>query len=141
MGATRLTIIVVGLLVGLGSAAVQVLPKPAVVVPDSKPDASSILSGVSAADRRQFLDFYAAMGDIVLRDGASVDPVCKSVFDLRNRHRHALWLAFGATNMVGKYTGLGDRLDAHLLAAIGDTDVALTPDLRKAASKAFSAIK
>lgn len=137
MNRLRLAVIIVGLLVGTG-AAIQLIPV-SVVVPVSKP--SGVLSGVSAEDRQKFRDFYEALADIVVRDGQGVAPVCKSVFDLRGRHRNALWCAFGATNMVGKYAGLGDRLDAYLLSAVGDTDVALTPELRQAAAKAFLEIR
>lgn len=123
--------------VGLGAAAftVNVDGGKAVVQPES------VLSGVSSADARIIRDFYAAMADIVVRDGSAKEPVIKTVLDLRNRHKHALSMAFGGTAMVGKYAGLGERLDQYLLAAVGDVDVPMTPELRQSAAKAFSAIK
>lgn len=127
--------LVIGLL-GLGAHYVGVQKK--VVVPAVNP--AGVLAGVSAADAALIRDFYAAMADIVVRDGEAKPPVCKTVFDLRNRHRNALSLAFVATALVGKYPGLGDRLDQYLLGAVGDKDVALTPELRAAAAKAFRAI-
>ena len=143
MGRLRASVMAVGMLVAFGGAVMSVLPNITVpaVVPDVGPEASTVLAGVAAADRRQFKDFYAAIAEIVVRDGVNPQPEIKSVFDLRNRHRSALVLAFGATSMSGKYKGLGDRLDQYLLLAIGDTDVALTPELRAAASKAFLSIK
>lgn len=114
---------------------VQVDGRPAVVKPER------ILAGVSSADARLILDFYEAMADVVVRDGRSASPVCKTVFDLRNRHAFALAMAFEKTGMEGKYVGLGQRLDRYLLDAVGDVDVPLTPELRASAAKAFAAIK
>lgn len=144
MGWLRVAVIAVGVTVAAGAAgvgALQNLLKPVdkPVVPVVVP--SAILAGVSPADARQLRDFYAAMADIVVRDGSAQAPVVKTVFELRNRHRDALQMAFVNTSMVGKYPGLGDRLDAYLLAAVGKTDAALTPELRQAAAKAFSDIK
>jgi hypothetical protein len=102
---------------------------------------SAVLAGVSSADAKLLKDFYTAMADIVVRDGLSSDPVAKTTFDLRNRHKTALQLAFANTAMVGKYPGLGDRLDTYLLDAIGKLDVPLTPEVRKSAAKAFSDIR
>lgn len=141
MGRLRAGIVAVGLLMASGAAiftiatTARVAPNRPVVVP------SSILTGVSQADSQLLRDFYAAMAEVVVRDGTSPDPVCKTVFDLRARHRQALQLAFANTGMVGRYSGLGDRLDAYLLEAIGKLDVPLTKEIRVAAAKAFSAIK
>lgn len=134
----RRAVVLLGLVAGVAGLAVGYLPaaKPVVV-----PEATSVLSGVSAADKAILREFYAAMADIVVRDGQAKDPVCKTLIDLRNRHKFALSMAFTKTGMEGKYAGLGDRLDAYLLAAVGDKDVPLTPELRQSASKAFSAIK
>lgn len=136
----RTIILCCGLLVGvlgLGAAAFTVnVDGGKTVVP-----AASVLSGVSAADARIIRDFYLAMADIVLRDGKAKEPVVKTVIDLRNRHKHALSMAFENTGMVGRYAGLGERLDQYLLAAVGDVDVPLTPELRQAAATAFSAIQ
>lgn len=102
---------------------------------------SAVLAGVSSADAKHFRDFYAAMADIVVRDGTAPNPVMKTVFELRNRHKDALAMAFVSTEMVGKYPGLGERLDSYLLEAVGKTDATLTPELRQSAAKAFAAIK
>lgn len=141
MGWLRAAVITVGVTVAAGAVGVgyvQSILKPIdrpLVVP------SSILAGVSSADARQLRDFYAAMADIVVRDGGAATPVIKTVFDLRNRHRDALQMAFVSTSIVGKYPGLGDRLDAYLLEAVGKTDTTLTPDIRQAAAKAFADIR
>lgn len=102
---------------------------------------SAVLAGVGSADAKQLRDFYAAMADIVVRDGQVKEPSCKTTLDLRNKHKAALQMAFAMTGMVGKYPELGERLDAYLLDAIGGTDVPLTPALRESASKAFAAIR
>jgi hypothetical protein len=134
----RIALICAGFAGGLAGVSVSLLPKaPAVVTPQP----GGILAGVDASDARMIRDFYAAMADVVVRDGSAQPPVCTSTFDLRNRHRGALSMAFASTGMVGKYPGLGDRLDKYLLAAIGDTDVQLTPEIRASAAKAFAAIK
>lgn len=135
----RRAVIAIGLLLGVVGVGASVLPLkvPAVVVP--KPE--GVLAGVSASDAAILREFYSAMADIVVRDGQAKQPACKTLFDLRNRHKFALSMAFEKTGMAGKYVGLGDRLDAYLLAAIGDKDLELTPALRESASKAFAAIK
>ena len=141
----RTAVMVVGLLVaacaGLGGAAVSLLrpvvvgPVAPVVVP------SAILAGVSPSDAKLLRDFHAAMADIVVRDGQSPDPVVKKIFDLRNRYRFALQMAFANTGMVGKYPELGGKLDAYLLEAVGKTDAELTPAVRASAAKAFAEIR
>lgn len=134
----RRLLVAVGLVVGMAAVAVQYVPtKTPVVVP--KP--SGILAGVSRADAEIIRSFYAAMAEIVVRDGNAKQPVCKTVFDLRNRHKQALSMAFENTGLAGKYAGLGERLDTYLLAAVGDKDLPLTQELRESASKAFAAIK
>lgn len=138
----RVAIIAIGLAVAAGAAGVNAL-QGVLKVPVDKPVVvpSAVLAGVSSADAKQLRDFYAAMADVVVRDGLAPSPVVKTVFDLRNRHKDALQMAFASTGMVGKYPGLGERLDAYLLAAIGKTDAQLTGDIRRAAAKAFSEIK
>lgn len=134
----RAIVLGVGLLAGVASVAVGLYrTTPAVVVPAP----GGVLAGVSASDAATIRSFYAAMADIVVRDGQAKEPVCKTVFDLRNRHKHALSMAFENTGMAGKYAGLGDRLDKYLLAAVGDKDLPLTPELRQSASRAFAVIK
>lgn len=133
----RQAVIAVGLLLGVIGVGASVLPLKAVSVPAP----AGVLAGVGAADARIIREFHAAMADIVVRDGDAKEPVCKTVLDLRNRYRYALSMAFVNTGMVGKYAGLGDRLDAYLLAAVGDKDVPLTPELRQSAARAFAAIK
>jgi hypothetical protein len=141
MGWIRVAVIAIGVTVAAGAAGVGYVqsiidtPGKAVVVP------SSLLAGVSASDARLLGDFYSAMADIVVRDGLSQAPVCKTTFDLRNRHKQALEFAFANTGMVGKYDKLGARLDEYLLSAIGALDVPLTTENRQAAAKAFAAVK
>lgn len=130
-----------GLLVGVAAlATATVLPSVPAVKP-VVPEPSGILAGVSKADAEILRQFHAAMADIVVRDGSAKEPVAKTVFDLRSRYKHALSMAFENTGMVGRYAGLGGRLDDYLLAAVGDKDLPLTPELRQTAAKAFSAIK
>jgi hypothetical protein len=141
MGGIRAIVIGVGMAVAAGAAGLgwlQAVLKPVdmpVIVP------SAILAGVSSSDAKSLRDFYAAMADIVVRDGSAAAPVVKTTFDLRNRHRDALQMAFVNTSMVGKYAGLGEKLDAYLLEAIGKLDVPLTPESRRSAAKAFSDIR
>jgi hypothetical protein len=129
-----------GLLIGIGAMTVTVLPRKPVVGP-VVPKPSGVLEGVSPADVAILQGFHAAMADIVVRDGAAKQPVCKTLFDLRARYRNALSMAFENTGMVGRYTGLGQRLDEYLLLAVGDKDLPLTPELRQSAARAFAAIK
>ncbi len=134
----RRAVVLLGLVAGVAGLAVGYLPavKPVVV-----PEATSVLSGVSAADKAILREFYSAMADIVVRDGDAKEPACKSLFDLRNRHKFALSMAFTKTGMAGRYPGLGGRLDEYLLAAVGSQDLPLTAELRESAAKAFAAIK
>jgi hypothetical protein len=137
----RVGIITAGLLVALSAAMLGVAGavRQPVAVPVIVP--SAILAGVTAADAKLLRDFHAAMADIVVRDGLSPDPVCKTTFGLRDRYKSALQMAFAHTGMVGKYVGLGDKLDAYLLEAIGKTDSQLTAESRQAAAKAFSSVR
>lgn len=131
----RIAVIAFGAAVGVAGCAAHIASSVLI----APAPASSILQGVSAADAQSIREFYAAMADIVVRDGAS--QVVKTTFDLRQRHRDALAMAFIQTQMVGKYAGLGDRLDQYLLSAAGDTDVPLTPEVRQSVAKALLAIK
>lgn len=133
----RIAVIVVALLVGAGGLAGQYvrLPAPAPLQPEG------ILAGVGRADAEQIRSFYAAMADIVLRDGLRSDPVVKTTFELRHKHAQALATAFANTGLSGKYAGLGDRIDQYLLRAIGDTDQPLTAELRQKSAESFAAIK
>lgn len=141
MGWLRVIFVALCLLVAAGAmgvgyvqAILKIVDKPAVVP-------SSVLAGVSPDDAALLRDFYTAMADIVVRDGKAKEPVVKGTFDLRNRHQQALAMAFATTTLVGKYEGLGARLDAYLLEAIGKTDAPLTDEVRQRAAKAFSAIR
>jgi hypothetical protein len=129
-----------GLLIGIGAMTATVLPRKPVVNP-VVPQPAGVLAGVSAADAAILHGFHAAMADIVVRDGSAKQPVCKTLFDLRARYKYALSMAFENTGMVGRYAGLGQRLDEYLLAAIGDKDLPLTQELRQQAARAFTAIK
>lgn len=135
----RIAVIVVALVVGAGGLASQYvrlpLPAPSPVHPEG------VLAGVSSKDAAELRAFYAAMADIVVRDGLRTDPVVRTVFELRHKHTQALAAAFAHTGMVGRYEGLGDRIDQYLLRAIGDTDQQLTPELRQKIAAAFAAIK
>ena len=140
-GSLRVVAIAVGLAVGVAGMGVRLYRSiPAVVVP-AVPASSSVLKGVSAADAAVLRDFMRAMADVVVRDGKAERPVCKTVFDLRDRYRNALSMAFISTAVVGKYERLGQRLDEYLLAAVGDKDVPLTPELRAKAETAFLSLK
>jgi hypothetical protein len=141
MGRVRTAIIVSGLLLGFGGLLAHYSPPLAIVLPSPSIPSSAFLEGLSRQDAQSIRDFYAAMADIVVRDGQKAEPVSRSVGDLRNRHKQALSLAFENTGMVGRYPGLGERLDAHLLKAVGELDVPLTPALRASAAAAFAAIR
>lgn len=135
----RSVVLTCGLLTGVAGLGAAVLTTDFERV--KPPAAARILDGVSSQDAALVRDFYSAMADIVVRDGQAKEPACKTVGDLRNRHAFALSMAFEKTGMEGKYAGLGQRLDKHLLSAIGETDLPLTPELRESAAKAFLAIK
>lgn len=138
----RVAVIAAGVTVAAGAAGVgwvRSILKPPVDAPLVVP--SAVLAGVSSSDAKQLRDFYAAMAEIIVRDGVSASPVVRTTFDLRNRHRDALQSAFANTAMVGKYPGLGERLDTYLLDAIGKLDVPLTPESRRSAAKAFAEIR
>lgn len=122
---------------GLSTLKSVPLPFPPPVVPA----ATGLLDGVSRSDAANIRAFYEAMADIVVRDGTSKTPVVSTTGDLRNRHEYALSMAFVNTGMVGKYPGLGEKLDAHLLESIGSTDVPLDAALREKAARAFLTVK
>lgn len=137
----RSVVLTCGLLAGVAGLGAAVLTTDFEKVRPPSPVVSMVLDGVSSQDARLIKDFYSAMADVVVRDGKAKEPVCRTVFDLKNRHAFALSMAFEKTGMEGKYAGLGQKLDKYLLAAVGDTDAALTPELRESAAKAFLAIQ
>lgn len=141
MESARSSLVVSCLVVGALAMAMHF--GPAVKIPTVIPDVApvTVLSDVSSADKAQLRLFYQAMADIVVRDGSAKEPAIKGVFDLRNRHKYALSMAFENTGMAGKYPGLGDRIDAYLIKAIGDLDVPLTPEIRQQSAKAFLDLK
>jgi hypothetical protein len=128
------------LAVAVIAGAVSAVGLPKLPVPVA-PEAEGILAGVSRGDAANIRAFYEALADIVARDGSSSKPLVSTTLQLRQRHEHALRMAFAHTGIVGKYPQLGEKLDAYLLEAIGSTDVPLTPDLRDKAARAFLAVK
>jgi hypothetical protein len=130
------------LAISLATGGLSVIKPPSGPAPAPTPQpATGLLDGVSRADAANLRAFYEAMADIVVRDGSTSKPVSNSTGDLRNRHENALRMAFAATGMVGKYPGLGEKLDAHLLEAIGSTDLPLDAALRDKAARAFLSVK
>lgn len=139
MNHLRTAAVAVGLTLGVLGLGQRLLkpraPVPAPVQP------AYILTDVSAADAAEYRKFFAAVAEQVERDGRSQDPVCRTTFDLRNRYRHALKLAFENTPLAGKYPGLGAKLDAYMLQAIGGVDNPLTTDERAKTAAALRAIR
>lgn len=122
-------------LLGLGQRILRRAPEPAPVQP------AQVLVGVSVEDAAELRKFFAAVAEVVVRDGKSQEPVLKTTFDVRNRYRQALKLAFENTAIVGKYPGLGARLDEYELRTIGSVDNPLTTEERAKVAGALLAIR
>lgn len=134
----RTAIVAAGLavgLLGLASKVTKPSPVPAPVQP------ATVLVGVSQEDAALYRRFFDAVAEMVERDGRSTEPVLKTTFDLRNRYRQALKLAFEGTPLAGKYPGLGARLDEYELRALGAADNPLTLEERKKCADALRAIR
>jgi len=123
-----------GLLVAVGPHIQDQIP--AVVVP-AKPDRHPILARLEPADAGRIASLYAAMSDVIRRDGQAADPVVTTTADLCKRHKDALSMAWRGTDLEGKYAGLGQQLDEYLLREVGDTNVPLDPPVRARAVRAF----
>lgn len=138
MNQVRTAIIAAALTVGVLGLGSKLL-KPAVVPAPVQP--ANLLAGMSASDAAEYRAFFGAVAEMVERDGKSTQPVLTTTFDLRNRYRQALKLAFENTGLVGRYPGFGARLDEYELRAIGAADNQLTTEERTKAANAFRAIR
>jgi len=79
------------------------------------------LVSASRADKEKIAQFYEAMADVVERDAGQRIPTLKV---WRDMHQDALGLAFGGTELVGKYPGLDVAIDGELVEAVGLDNVA-----------------
>lgn len=85
-------------------------------------DVAAALLRASTADKRAVSEFYRAMADVTKRDGGERIP---NLQVWREMHRDALGLAFGGTDLVGKYKGLDIAIDQKLQEAAGLDNVPL----------------
>lgn len=95
-------------------------------IPQPEPregDVAAALLRASNADKRTVSEFYKAMADVTKRDGGQRIP---NMQVWREMHRDALGLAFGGTDIVGKYKGLDIAIDQKLQAAAGLDNVPLS---------------
>lgn len=103
-------------------------------IPPKEPrggDVAAALLRASAADRRAVSEFYSAMSDVTRRDGGERIPDLRV---WREMHRDALGLAFGGTDLVGKYKGLDVAIDQKLQEAAGLDNVPLSQVAEKVAT-------
>jgi len=134
----RTAVIAFGIAIGvMGLVSNRLRPAPA---PAPVP-ASGLLARMTAADAAQYRQFFAAVADVVERDGKSQKPVLATMFDLRNRYKQALQMVFQGTPLIGKYPGFGAELDAYELQALGALDTPLTAEERAKAASALRAIR
>lgn len=95
---------------------------------------------MTRSDRTALSQAYAILAAGVSSD-TSAEPVFARVAQIRQGHRAAVlmvWSAMG--NGADKYPGLGPALEKLLSASIGDSDVVVTPDIRRSASELFQSI-
>ena len=90
--------------------------------PPSDPVGKALVSA-SRSDRERVAQFYDAMADVVERDAGQRIPTLQV---WRAMHKDALGLAFGGTELVGKYPGLDVAIDGELVEAVGLDNVAFS---------------
>lgn len=81
------------------------------------------LRTATPSDRSKIASFYEALADVTKRDSGT------RVANLqmwREAHRDALGLAFGGTDIVGRYKGLDVAIDEALQDAVGLDNVPLS---------------
>lgn len=83
------------------------------------------------ADRTKIAQFYESMADVVERDAGERIP---TLLVWREIHQDALGMAFGGTDLVGKYPGLDVAIDEELQEAAGLENVAFSQVARKLAA-------
>lgn len=86
-------------------------------------DVAAALLRASTQDKRAVSQFYDALANVTRRDGGQRIP---NMQVWREMHRDALGLAFGGTDLVGKYKGLDIAIDQKLQAAAGLDNVPLS---------------
>lgn len=108
-----------------GLAATPSPPAPAVgplvpVSPAAQAWASALkASAIQQEDRLYYSDFYAALRDVLSRDGEHDAPALDTTEKIRRAHSAALDMALERAK-VGRYPGLGEAIDRALaLAAAG----------------------
>lgn len=91
------------------------------------------------ADRAYYSSFYHALEQVVDRDGLRTQPVIDTTEKFARFQAGSLDLAIDQKN-VGKYEGLGRRIDNVFKAALGDDVQAITPEVREKLKAACAAI-
>lgn len=92
------------------------------VTPPANPPAISVdlpVAEIPAARREYLGDIYAAMADVIERDGKRADSGIDTIMDFTAFHAGALQLAVDR-EQVGVYPGLGEAIDAAFKANLGD---------------------
>lgn len=95
-------------------------------VPAAQPKTGAVaeaLRNATARDKCRIADFYDAMADVTERDGGERIP---NLMAWRAMHKDALGLAFGGTDLVGKYHNLDVAIDGVLKDAVGLDNVPLS---------------
>ena len=97
---------------------------------------------MSAIDRLWLQYIYSNAAKVVAADGTKEPPVVITTEGLRAVHVAILkfiWKGM-ADNPPGKYEGLSESIESVFDATVGDTQRAITPELRRKACEMFDAI-
>lgn len=135
----------------VGGLSLPSLPKATPQVVTSEPSPTMkvqvqpivrIVRDMSPLDRLWLQYIYSNAAKVVEADGISEPPVVTTTEGLRAIHVAILkfiWKGM-AENPPGKYAGLKEAIESVFKDTIGDTQRAITPELRKKASEMFDAI-
>lgn len=103
---------------------------------------AKIASQMNAIDRLWMQYIYTNASNVVEADGTKEPAVIVTTEGLRAVHVAILkfiWKGM-AGNPPGKYEGLSDAIDSVFKATVGDTQRAMTPDMRRKVCEMFDAI-
>lgn len=120
-------------------------PTATVIVPsdDLKIKCEKIIEVVKSSDSsnktedmRRLIDLYSDLAKLIAIDGG--DPVIKNTEEIREANRLSGKML--DLNIKDKYDNLGEELNGVVKSALGDDNVALSPELRQKSVDVFNAL-
>lgn len=134
---------------GMPTVRIPSLPLPSVAVKEPQSQMKTlvrpvvkVVSKMNAVDRLWLQNIYSNAARVVESDGVLNPPVVTTTAGLREIHVAILkfiWRGL-ADNDAGEYAGLKEAIESVFNETMGDSQRALTPELRNKAVEMFEAI-